>query len=81
MKYYIQFYTRLLNGEIDEALASDSVLPLDGRLSIENMLNAGYEQAHSLRYVAHHCGFKVMQGSSFTTGRPCSLYHSLEERK
>ena len=81
MKYYIQFYTRLLNGEIDEALASDSVLPLDGRLSLSNMLDAGYKQAHFLRNVANHCGFKVMQGSSFLSGNACSLYHSLETRK
>ena len=81
MKYYIQFYTRLLNGEIDEAIASDGVMPLDGRLSLDNMINAGFEQAYSLRNVQRHCGFKVMIGSSFLTGKPVTLYQNLEERK
>lgn len=80
MKYYIQFYARLLNGEIDEALASDGVMPLDGRLSIENMELAGYEQARRLRNVQKHCGFKVMMGSSFSTGKPVTHYTTLEEQ-
>lgn len=73
MQNYIQFYSRLLNGEIDEATGSDSVMPLDGRLSLVNMELQGYEQAHRLRKVQRYVGFKVMYGTNFrTSGRPCT---------
>ena len=81
MKYYIQFYTRLLNGEIDEAIGSDSVCPLDGRLSLENMSLVGYEQAHSLRLLHTFTGFKIMGGDRLYNGRPISMMYDLEERK
>ena len=81
MKYYIQFYTRLLNGEIYEAIASDGVCPLDGRLSLENMSLVGYEQAHSLRNVQKFVGFKIMGGDRLYNGRPITQMYDLEERK
>lgn len=36
MKNYVKFLTKDLTGRVVEALASDSIHPIDGRLSIEN---------------------------------------------
>jgi len=77
MVNYIQFYTRLLNGEIDEAIASDGVCPLDGRLSLDNMIDVGYSQAYSLRKLHKFVGFIVMRGT-YSTGSPCTKMQYLD---
>ena len=77
MVNYIQFYTRLLNGEIDEELATDGAFPLDGRWSYNRMIDAGYKQAYSLRKLHQFVGFKLMRGD-LCKGRPCSEMYYLD---
>lgn len=62
---YVQFYI----GE-REALGSDGVMPLDGRLSLQSCIMAAAKQARSLRKVQpRYDGFRIMQGKSFSTGK------------
>lgn len=52
---YIQFYDG-----IHEQLGSDGVCPLDGRLSVESMMNEAYNKLKSLRNVKPYLnGFDI----------------------
>ena len=66
MRYYTQFLTRDLAGNIVEAIASDGVFILDGRNSLDNMINDSYEHMTSLSIVQpRYMGFMIMRGSRF----------------
>ena len=71
MKYYIQYYDKKLNGEIDESLGSDGVFILDGRNNLNTMINDGYEQYNRIKKVRPGLShFKVMKGERFTRSVP-----------
>lgn len=58
MKYYAQYF----NGK-REACGSDSILPLDGRLSIGNLASRARQHAERLRSVGRRfTSFEVRKG-------------------
>jgi len=64
MKYHIQFFTKDLKGRIVEALGSDSVFILDGRNSINTMIQDGIAQANRLKAIQpYYIKFEVRQGN------------------
>lgn len=63
MKYYVQFLTYDLAGKLSEALGSDGIHPLDGRLNIHSMIREARMQIYRLRKVQTYDGFKIMQGT------------------
>jgi len=70
MSYYIQFiHYNTITDSMEEALGSDSVYPLDARLNLNSMIDEGHKQMQLLRSVQSYCGFKIMNGNSYTTSR------------
>lgn len=74
MYYFAQFYNIKLDGKIDEALGSDSVLILDGRLSIYNMENEVYKHIDRLKALNKgFTGFSIHYGT-FSRSRTIQAY-------
>lgn len=72
--YFAQFYNTKLDGSIGEALGSDSVLPLDGRLSLFNMENAVYNHIDRLKALNKgFTGFSIHCGT-FSRSRTVQAY-------
>lgn len=62
MKYYIKFLEKTDSGNIVEALATDSICGLDGRLNIFNMKLRAMRRLYTLKYVQkNYIGFKIMK--------------------
>ena len=65
MKAYIQFLVEGTFGLPVERLGSDGVKVLDGRLSLNNMINEGIRSCGSKLYKP--VGFKIVQAERFTS--------------
>lgn len=62
MKYYIQFYDKAPNKDYTgEALGTDAVHRVDGRLSLYNMRMQGFKRAKQLVKIRKYYGFKVFR--------------------
>ncbi len=66
MKYYAQFKKRNLNGDLQDALGSDSVFILDGRLNLTHMQNDIATQLYRLRRVQQFDGFTIIKATNFS---------------
>jgi hypothetical protein len=84
MKYYVEFLEKR-SYTFDEKnmrhvdckpylttpVGSDSVCILDGRLSLENMINAAIDQKKNLKKVQpHYNGFRIRKGERFSDDNP-----------
>jgi hypothetical protein len=75
-KYFAQFYKLDLSGNISEALGSDSVYNLDGRLSRENMVLEAIQWNERLKHLnKRYTGFSVHYGT-YTNNRVVLSYTS-----
>ena len=63
VKYYAQFMEYNLKGVLDLALGSDGVFILDGRKTLEHMIEDAKEQMHRLRFVQTYSKFRIMKGN------------------
>lgn len=65
MRAFVQFYHKSTGYKepvrLIEACGSDSVLKLDGRLSLQNMIERARQRADELRNVQKYEAFKVMR--------------------
>lgn len=63
-KYFAQFYKLDLAGNISEALGSDSVYNLDGRLSCKSMALEAVQRNGRLRHLNKgYTGFSIRYGT------------------
>lgn len=74
MRYWVQFLqmsTGYIPGTVPpqfgapapiDACGSDGVMPLDGRLSYENMIRAAKEKAQSMEHFRKFVGFRICVG-------------------
>lgn len=63
MKYFVQFKTHNLNGEVSDALGSDGVFILDGRNNTEIMKSDAEHRMYMLRNVQPgYIGYEIRYG-------------------
>ena len=69
---YIQLYNKDLSGKVVEAMGSFSVLVVDGRVNLDNIINLGFELLEKENKISrgYYVGFKVHQGESFSRSKP-----------
>ena len=72
--YFAQFYNRKLDGSIGEALASDSVLTLDGRMSLHNMEVAVYNQLERLKRLNKGFTGYSLHSGTYSNSRTIQAY-------
>ena len=65
MKYWVQFLIKSAtdNAQLIDACGSDSVLVLDGRLSLYNMNVAAKRQAQRLEHIKQYSAFRIVSGA------------------
>jgi hypothetical protein len=74
MKVYAQYLTKDLNGNIVEAMGSDSVFILDGRNKPDTMINDSLIRMNQLRNIhPDYIGFRIYQGERIQDGNQ-SMY-------
>ena len=64
MKYWVQFLIKSAtdNTQLIDACGSDSVMVLDGRLSLYNMNVAAKRQAKRLEHIKQYSAFRIVSG-------------------
>ena len=62
MKKYVQFLTQNQNGKIDRALGSDGIFILDGRNTLETMIDDATTRQWQLRKIHTYIGFEIRSG-------------------
>ena len=64
MKYYIQFLEKDLLGHLSEGCGSDAVYQLDGRNSLDVMIDDAYNRVEKLKNVRKGIiGFEIRKGN------------------
>jgi hypothetical protein len=69
-RLWIQFFNRKLDGKLGEALGSEGLQRLDGRLGVRSATQEAYSRAYNLRKVQDYEAFQIMSGSSPRDLRP-----------
>ena len=75
MAKFIVFYQKLLNGEINTCIGTDSEIKADGRLSIDTIVNKVFYGYYQIPKEA--IGFKIHIGSSHFDHEPCTRFYQL----
>jgi len=71
MKMYIQYFIKNNNGLIIEAMASDGYSPLDGRLSVETILNNPEKYIHNFK------GYELLEIRKCYGDNPFTNYRTI----
>lgn len=60
-RHWIQFY-HLRDGSYHEALGTDGLQPLDGRLGYASAVQEAYARAYNLRKIKSYDAFSILRG-------------------
>lgn len=61
-RLWIQYYN-LCNGRYVEAIGTDGLQPLDGRLGYKSAVQEAYSRAYQLRKLKRYAAFSILRGS------------------
>lgn len=70
-KYFVQYYHKGLDGKIEEAISDRSIILLDGRNSLDSMINDGHNFNGKGRQL--YDAFKIMEGDTFQGAVPLTV--------
>lgn len=77
MKYHVQFLDKDLKGNTVDAMGSDGVFILDGRNTLETMMNDAVDRKHQLRIVHKYVGWSIRQGDRLDNATEIARYEEL----
>lgn len=77
MKVHLVFLTQDLRGQVVDALGTDSVRVLDGRLNKDNLISSAFSLFDDGHKMHRYVGFRVLVGSRFKEGK--EIYRFVSE--